>query len=78
MDVFSCLSSDCGILRVLRFSRGGKITLRRVGLFPARLFGTGVFCFVTVTCATYVFVDYQLKIQQAELDYQVTIAGCPR
>jgi len=40
--------------------------------------GAGVFCFVSVTCATYVVVDYQLKIQQAELVYQDKVANCPR
>lgn len=40
--------------------------------------GAGVTCFVATTCATFAYVDYRLKIQQAELDYQATIAGCPR
>lgn len=40
--------------------------------------GAGVFCFVATTCITFAFVDYRLKIQQVELDYQATIAGCPR
>jgi hypothetical protein len=30
------------------------------------------------TCATYVFVAYRLKLQQAELAYQSAITGCPK
>jgi hypothetical protein len=40
--------------------------------------GIDVCCFVVTTCSTFAFVDYRLKIQQAELDYQATIAGCPK
>ena len=40
--------------------------------------GAGVFCFVATTCTTFAFVDYRLKIQQAELDYQANRAGCLR
>jgi hypothetical protein len=40
--------------------------------------GIGVGCFVVTTYSTFAFVDYRLKIQQAELDYQATIAGCPK
>ncbi|HET9502341.1 MAG TPA: hypothetical protein VFO93_02285 [Hymenobacter sp.] len=40
--------------------------------------GVGVGCFVFTTCTAFAYADYRLKIQQAELDYQAAIAGCPK
>ncbi|RZJ93211.1 MAG: hypothetical protein EOO60_05355 [Hymenobacter sp.] len=40
--------------------------------------GAGVGCFVFTTCTAFAFTDYGLKIQQAELQYQDKVAGCPR
>lgn len=40
--------------------------------------GTGVGCAVFIACSAYALKDYELKIQQAELEYQANIAGCPR
>lgn len=39
--------------------------------------GAFVGCAVFIGCSGFVLNDYELKLQQAELEYQANIAGCP-